>query len=75
MINDTAIKDYIIISNQFIDEFDIDSIVKNLHHVALSNDMNIESYTDCDSFPVADFIEAFVQALSNSNLRAGHSCA
>lgn len=66
MINDTVIKDYvedyIINSNQFIDEFDIDSIVKNLHHVALSNDMNIESYTDCDSFPAADFIEAFEQA-------------
>lgn len=66
MINDTVINDYvedfIINSNLFIDEFDIDSIVKNLHHVALSNDMNIESYTDCDSFPAADFIEAFEQA-------------
>lgn len=65
MINDTVIKDYVedyINSNQFIDEFDIDSIVENLHHVALSNDMNIESYTDCDSFPAADFIEAFEQA-------------
>lgn len=62
MINDTVIKDYvedyIINSNQFIDEFDIDSIVENLHHVALSNDMDIESYTDCDSFPADDFIEA-----------------
>ncbi len=63
MINDTVIKDYvedyIINSNQFIDDFDIDSIVENLHHVALVNDMAIDEYDDCDSFPADDFIEAF----------------
>ena len=66
MINDTVIKDYvedyIINSNQFIDEFDIDSIVENLHHVALLNDIIIEGYDDCDSFPADDFIGAFEQA-------------
>ena len=63
MINDIVIKDYaedyIINSDQFIDDFDIDSIVENLHHVALVNDMTIEKYTDCDLFPSDDFIEAF----------------
>lgn len=63
MINDTVIKDYvedyIINSDQFIDEFDIDSIVENLRHVAVVNNMTIESYEDCDSFPNDDFIESF----------------
>ena len=63
MINDIVIKDYaedyIINGDQFIDDFDIESIVENLHHVALVNDMTIEKYTDCDSFPSDDFIEAF----------------
>ena len=63
MINDTVIKDYaedyIINSEQFIDDFDIDSIVENLHRVALVNDLSIEQYADCDAFPSADFAEAF----------------
>lgn len=63
MINDTVIKDYaedyIINSGQPIDDFDIDSIVENLHRVALVNDMTIERYTDCDAFPSDDFVEAF----------------
>lgn len=63
MINDTVIKDYvgdcIVNNNQSIADFDIDSIVENLHHVALVNDMTIERYTDCDSFPSDDFVEAF----------------
>lgn len=63
MINDTVIKDYaedyIINSGQFIGDFDIDSIVANLHHVALVNDMTIERYADCDAFPSDDFVEAF----------------
>ena len=63
MINDTVIKDYaedyIINSNQSIDDFDIDSIVENLHHVALVNGMTVEQYVDCDSFPGDDFVEAF----------------
>lgn len=63
MINDTVIKDYaedyIINSEQFIDDFDIDSIVENLHRVALANDLSIEQYADCDAFPSDDFVEAF----------------
>lgn len=63
MINDTVIKDYaedyIINSNQFIDDFDIDSIVEHLHHVASVNDMTIEQYADCDAFSNDDFVEAF----------------
>lgn len=63
MINDTVIKDYaedyIINSEQFIDDFDIDAIVENLHRVALVNDMTIEQYADCDAFPSDDFVEAF----------------
>ena len=63
MINDTVIKDYaedyIINSEQFIDDFDIDSIVNNLHRVAFDNDLSIEQYADCDSFPSDDFVEAF----------------
>ena len=63
MIDDTVIKDYvgdyIVNSNQFIADFDIDSIVENLHHVALVNDMTVERYTDCDSFSSDDFVEAF----------------
>ena len=62
MINDTVIKDYaedyIINSEQFIDDFDIDSIVEDLHRVALVNAMTIEQYADCDAFPSADFAEA-----------------
>lgn len=63
MINDTVIKDYaedyIINSGQLIDDFDINSIVENLHHVALVNDLSIERYADCDSFSSDDFVEAF----------------
>ena len=63
MINNSIImdyvKDYILNSDQQLDDFDIDAIVENLHHVALVNDMTIESYSDCDSFPSDDFIEAF----------------
>lgn len=66
MINNNIIKnyveDYILNSNQFIDEFDVDAIVEELHHVALVNDMTIEEYADCDSFPSDDFIEAFEEA-------------
>lgn len=63
MINDSIIKDYvedyILNSDQFIDGFDVDAIVEELHHVALVNNMTVESYSDCDSFPSDDFIEAF----------------
>ena len=66
MINDTVIKDYaedyIINSEQFIDDFDIDAIVENLHRVALVNDLSIEQYADCDAFPSDDFVEAFERA-------------
>lgn len=66
MINNSIIKDYvedyILNSNQFIDGFDVDAIVDELHHVALVNDMTIEKYDDCDSFPNDDFIEAFEEA-------------
>lgn len=63
MINDSIIKDYvedyILNSDQFIDGFDVDAIVEELHHVALVNNMTVESYSDCDSFSSDDFIEAF----------------
>lgn len=63
MINDTVIKDYaedyIINSGQPIDDFDIDSIVEELHRVALVNDLSIERFADCDAFPSEDFVEAF----------------
>lgn len=66
MINNSIIKDYaedyILNSGQQLNDFDIDAIVENLHHVALVNDMTIEGYKDCDSFPNDDFIEAFEQA-------------
>lgn len=66
MINNSIIKDYvedyILNSNQFIDGFDVDAIVDELHHVALVNDMTIEKYDDCDSFTNDDFIEAFEEA-------------
>lgn len=66
MINNSVIKDYvedyILNSGQFIDEFDVDAIVDELYHVALVNDMTIEKYADCDSFPSDDFIEAFEEA-------------
>lgn len=66
MINNSIIKDYaedyILNSGQQLDDFDIDAIVENLHHVALVNDMAIEEYDDCDSFPSDDFIEAFEEA-------------
>lgn len=66
MINNSIIKDYvedyILNSNQSLDGFDIDAIVEELHHVALVNDMTIEEYKDCDSFPNDDFIEAFEEA-------------
>lgn len=63
MINDSIIKDYvedyILNSEQQLDDFDIDAIVEGLHHVAVVNDLTIEDYRDCDSFPSDDFIEAF----------------
>lgn len=63
MINDSIIKgyveDYILDNYQSVDEFDVDAIVEDLHHVAFVNDMTIEKYIDCDSFPYDDFIEAF----------------
>lgn len=69
MINDTIIKDYaedyILNSGQLLSDFDINSIVENLHHVAVVNIMTIESYADCDSFPNDDFIEAFERSESN----------
>ena len=37
-------------------------IVENLHHVAVVNNMTIEEYEDCDSFPNDDFVEAFEEA-------------
>lgn len=66
MINDSIIKDYaedyILNSGQQLTDFNIDVIVENLHHVAVVNDMTIEDYQDCDSFPNDDFIGAFEQA-------------
>lgn len=66
MINNSIIKDYaedyILNSGQQFDDFDIDAIVENLHHVAVVNNMTIEDYNDCDSFPNDDFIEAFEEA-------------
>ena len=66
MINNSVIKDYvedyILNSNQQLDDFDIDAIVENLHHVALVNNMTIEDYEDCDSFSNDDFVEAFEEA-------------
>nr|DAS37075.1 MAG TPA: hypothetical protein [Caudoviricetes sp.] len=69
MINNSIIKDYvedyILNSDQFVDEFDVDAIVENLHHVALVNDMIIEEYGDCDLFPAGDFIEAFEESVKD----------
>lgn len=66
MINNSIIKDYaedyILNSGQQLTDFDIEVIVENLHHVAVVNNMTIEDYNDCDSFPNDDFIEAFEQA-------------
>ena len=66
MINNSIIRDYagdyILNSGQDINDFDIDVIVENLHHVAVVNNMTIEDYDDCDSFPNDDFIEAFEEA-------------
>ena len=66
MINNSIIKDYaedyILNSGQQLTDFDIDVIVENLHHVAVVNNMTVEDYNDCDSFPNDDFIEAFEQA-------------
>lgn len=66
MINNSIIKDYaedyILNSGQQLTDFDIDAIVENLRHVAVVNNMTIEDYNDCDSFPNDDFIEAFEQA-------------
>ena len=66
MINDSIIKDYvedfIVNSDQQLDGFDTDAIVDELHHVALVNNMTIEEYGDCDSFPSDDFMEAFEEA-------------
>ena len=63
MINDVIIKDYaedyILNSGQLLNDFDINSIVENLRHVAVVNNMTIENYEDCDSFANDDFIEAF----------------
>lgn len=70
MINDTVIKDYaedyIINSGQSIDDFDIDAIVENLHHVALVNDLSIDRYVDCDAFPSDDFVDAFERAANEA---------
>lgn len=66
MINNSIIKDYvedyILNSGQQPDDFDLDMIVENLHHVAVVNGMTIEGCDDCDSFPSDDFIEAFEEA-------------
>ncbi len=66
MINNSIIKDYvedyILNSGQQLDGFDIDAIVEDLYHVALVNNMTIESYSDCDSFSSDDFAEAFEEA-------------
>ena len=66
MINNSIIKDYaedyILNSGQDLNDFDIDAIVENLHHVAVVNNMTIEDYQDCDSFPNDDFVEAFEEA-------------
>lgn len=66
MINNSIIKDYaedyILNSGQDINDFNIDAIVENLRHVAVVNNMTIEDYQDCDSFPNDDFVEAFEQA-------------
>ena len=66
MINNSIIKDYvedyILNSGQQLTDFDIDVIVENLYHVAVVNNMAIEGYKDCDSFPSDDFIEAFEEA-------------
>ena len=66
MINNSIIKDYvedyILNSDQQLDDFNIDVIVENLHHVAVVNNMTIEGYNDCDSFPNDDFIKAFEEA-------------
>lgn len=63
MINNSIIKDYaedyILNSGQQLSDFDIEAIVENLYHVAVFNNMTIEDYNDCDSFPNDDFIEAF----------------
>lgn len=69
MINNNVIKDYaedyILNSGQQLTDFDIDVIVENLHHVAVCNNMTIEDYNDCDSFPNDDFIEAFERSEAN----------
>lgn len=66
MINNSIIKDYaedyILNSGQQLDDFDLDMIVENLHHMAVVNNMTIEDYNDCDSFPNDDFIKAFENA-------------
>ena len=66
MINSSIIKDYaedyILNSGQQLDDFDLDMIVENLYHMAVVNNMTIEDYNDCDSFPNDDFIEAFENA-------------
>ena len=66
MINNSIIKDYaedyILNSGQPLNDFNIDAIVENLYHVAVVNNMTIEDYDDCDSFPSDDFLEAFEQA-------------
>jgi hypothetical protein len=63
MINNSIIKDYaedyILNSGQDLNDFNIDVIVENLHHVAVVNNMTIEGYQDCDSFPSDDFVGAF----------------
>ena len=60
MINNSIIKDYaedyILNSGQQLNDFNIDVIVENLYHVAVVNDMTIEDYQDCDSFPSDDFV-------------------
>ena len=66
MINDIVIRDYvedyILNSGQSLDDFVVDAIVENLHHVALVCGLVVETYEDCDAFPMDDFEEAFVMA-------------
>ena len=66
MINNSIIKDYledyILNSGRFVDEFDVDAIVEDLHYIALVNGMTIDKYDDCDSFSADDFTEAFEEA-------------
>lgn len=63
MINDSVIKDYaedyIINSGQSLDDWDIDGVVSDLHHLAFINGMDVTDYSNCDSFPMDGFTDAF----------------